>query len=56
MYKVLFFSRKTRINFILQFLTGIVLHCITLLDPVYLHNSNATPKDVNIVTVFKHTF
>lgn len=28
----------------------------TLLDPVYLHNLNATLKDINTVTVFKHTF
>lgn len=44
------------INFILWFLSGIVLHYITLLDPVYLHNSNATLKDINIVTASKHTF
>lgn len=51
-----YFSREFYIKFILQFLSGIVLHCITLLDPIYLHNSNATLKDINIVTVFKHTF
>lgn len=54
--KSFFSPRKFHLNFILQFLAGIVIHCLTLLDPVYLHNSNAILEDINIVTVFKHTF
>lgn len=46
-----FFLRKFDINLILQLLSRIVLCCITPLDPVYLHNSNATLKDINRVTV-----